>query len=181
MEVFTWYLPNWRRQKPFLTFGSWPSTAHEAEVGLWAGLTLPASSRCSPWGPIYSAPSQSESQQPFCSNWQTVKFIWKYQGPRIVKTALKKKSKVGHDLAYDEATVIKTERYWCQESQLNQYNKIENIEIELWLSGPLTFYNGTRAVQGKMGKWVDFSTNGAKTIEYLKAKKLFSFIFLTIY
>ena len=164
MKVFTYYLPNWRRQKQHqhgthlvLPAPSWPdnqqwvlvfslttcpfsvcvraktlqlcltlcdlidcspsgSSVHrilQARILEWVAIlchtsgdlpdpgikpmfpvasalqpdSLPLSYRGSP---IYSMQCQSESQQPIGRNWQRVKLIRKCQGPRLIKTTLKK-------------------------------------------------------------------------------------------
>lgn len=64
-----------------------------------------------------------------------LKLIWKGKGPRITKTTLKVKNKVGELTLLTfktnyKTTIIKTEWYWQRNRQIDQYIKIEpRIEI----------------------------------------------------
>jgi hypothetical protein len=80
------------------------------------------------------------------------KFTWNNKKPRIAKTLLKDKRTSGGitmpDLKqYYRAIVIKIAQYWYRDGQVDQWNRIEDPEMNPHTFGHLIFEKGAKTIQ----------------------------------
>ena len=122
-----------------------------------------------------SIQSLSKYKWHFYQNYnRNFKFGWRHKRLQILKAILKKKNGAGgiklpDFRLYQKATVIKTGQYCHKSRYIDQWNRIENSEINPHTCGQLLYHKGGRLYNGEK---TSLSINGAGKTGHLHVKKM---------